>query len=152
MAAYRQGEPPPCVAMQRALRVKGDGFPSPCGATRRDSNLVQTWHPDSLVLRKPVRRGRTLELFETAEVERTSATGLTVAATRREFRSMRRAERNRVLRTIRRELRRVPRRLRGDYDELIATLDQALPARLVARALPPGFRRTVQRSPLIRRR
>ena len=139
------------MATQLIFRVHGDPFPSPCGATRRETNLVQTWHPDSLVLRRPVRRGRTLDLFETAEVERDAATGLTVAATRREFRSMGRAERNRVLQTIRRELRRVPRSLRGDYDELVATLDRALPAQLVARAPPPGFRRAVRRSPLIHR-
>jgi hypothetical protein len=151
MAAYTLGEPPPCVATQLTFRVHGGPLPSPCGATRRDTDLVQTWHPDSLVLRQPVRRGRTLDLFETAEVERDAATGLTVAATRREFRSMGRAERNRVLKTIRRELSRIPPSLRGDYDELVATLDRALPAPLVAKALPLGFRQTVAGSPLIHR-
>jgi hypothetical protein len=57
-----------------------------------------------------------------------------------------------VLADIRRELAVVPARLRVDYDELVATLDRVMSPALVARALPPGFRARVSRSPLLRDR
>jgi hypothetical protein len=151
-SAYTVSASPPCVATQAlAIGVPG-GVRPVCAPAARDPNLEQTWHPDSLVLRTRVVRARNLELFEGGEVERHTVQGITVAELRQLLRSMSPAERGRLLDEIRRELRAVPVSLRGDYDELVATLDRTLPPSLVARALPPGFRARVRLSPLIRGR
>jgi hypothetical protein len=152
MSAYTLRAPPQCVAAQTLFAVGPGQVGRPCGAAARDPNLDQTWHPDSLVLGTRVLRAGDLEIFETGETEQHTVQGLSVAGFRRLFGAMRPVERDRVLDEIKRELRAVPVPLRGDYDELVATLDRTLPPRLVARALPAGFRASVRPSPLIARR
>jgi hypothetical protein len=64
---------------------------------------------------------------------------------RRDFRSLNAKERRQVINEMRRELKNVPSRLRGDYNELAVTLDRALPDAVAERALPPAVRKAVTR-------
>lgn len=67
------------------------------------------------------------------------------SALRREVESLPAGERRELLDEIEQELNDVPSGLRGDYNELVLTLDRALPPRLVRQAVPRGLRRSVRR-------
>jgi hypothetical protein len=152
VSAYTVRATPPCVASPTLLvGIPGD-VRAPCAPAVLDSNLEQTWHPDSLVLRNRVQRAGSLEVFEGGEEEKHTVQGISVTELRGLLRRASPSERSRLLDEIRRELAAVPPRLRVDYDELVATLDRTLSPSLVARALPPGFRARVSRSPLMLRR
>jgi hypothetical protein len=70
---------------------------------------------------------------------------ITPAGMRRNFRSLSAKERRQVIAEMRRELKDVPSRLRGDYNELAVTLDRALPDAVANRVLPPAVRKAVTR-------
>jgi hypothetical protein len=103
--------------------------------------------PDGNFARRRVVPARDRALFENESEERDEAalTGISAVRMRREFRALRPKEQRRLVRAIRHELGTAPRRLRGDFDELVTTLDRALPARVVRRAVPPAVRRAVNR-------
>ena len=150
MSAYTLRARPDCVLTPTLVRrFPGDVVARPCGANVLDANLDQDWHPDTVVLHTRVLRAETLEVFESGEVEEHTTHGITVPALRRLVAGLRPAERDRLLADIRQELAALPAALRGDYDELVATLDRVLPGRLVQRALPPGFRAVAGRFPLL---
>jgi len=147
--AYTVKQPPQCVLAPSFTRQAGNpgvtNAPQcgrPVAPAQRDPGLTQTWHPDALVLTKSVQRGRNLELFET-EVEEFSLQGISTANLERVLTRLRTKDPKRLnafLSEIRQELGRIPPRLRNDYNrELVATLDKALPANFVRKALPPGF-------------
>lgn len=149
IGAYTVRAPGLCTATQAQIAQR-PGVRPPCAPTLRDPNLLQTWHPDGLVLRNRVLREEKLELFE-SEQEEYALTGISAPRLRRLFDTLRPPDRERLLDEIRQELRAVPRRLRVDFSELVTTLDRSLPDNLVDRALPRGFRRSVRPLPLRRR-
>ena len=64
---------------------------------------------------------------------------------RRDFKKMRPRARRSLLKEIREALAAAPKKLRGDSNELVLTLDRALPPRLVRKAVPRSVRRSVTR-------
>jgi hypothetical protein len=93
---------------------------------------------------KPVVRLNRLPAFENEGEEGPGQAlmDITPASLRRDFNSLNAKDRRRLINEIGRELKNVPSGLRGDYNELAVTLDRALPAAVVRRALPPALRRT----------
>ena len=149
LSAYTRRPGSQCLLERAGTSQRG--VPRPvCAPLARDPNLTQTWHPDSMVFRGRVTRVPDLELFETKKAEDNSIHGISPNGLRRLLNSKSQEQRGRLLDDIRRELQAVPTSLRGDYDELVATLDKALPKSEVDRALPPGFRKSVRRFPLLR--
>lgn len=148
--AYTLRARPQCVATQAQALGLPDVRAPLCGALAQDPNLVQTWHPDSLVLRNRVLRARRLELFQSDELEQHTIQGISETRLRRLFNSMRPAERGRVLDEIRQELRAVPTRLRGATTS--SSPHSIAPCRPASwRALcRPAFRQSVRRFPLLR--
>jgi hypothetical protein len=96
---------------------------------------------------KPVSRLESLAAFENESEEGPGQALMTItpADLRRQFNSLSARERGQLLSEIRRDLQKVPSALRGDYNELVLTLDRALPDNLVQRALPPALRKSVDR-------
>jgi hypothetical protein len=150
LSAYTLRARPQCLNAQVKAATTRPVVARPCGAEARDPSTAQDWHPDNVVLGTGRVRTRSFELFHNTELERHAIQGISVAETRRLYNSMTTAERNRLFAEMRDELRAVPLRLRGDYDELVATLDQALPAAAVRRLLPPGFRGAIRFLPPFR--
>jgi hypothetical protein len=151
--AYTVRARPPCPPAQAQSFLRpGEARPlcGPLAALSRDPTLMQTWHPDNFVLNQRVRRGSDFELFE-SELEEYVITGISARRLRRVFRSLKAGERRALLAEIRQELKRIPRRLRRDYYELVGTLERSIPRNQVGRALPPGFRRSLRPFPLARR-
>jgi hypothetical protein len=64
---------------------------------------------------------------------------------RRDFKKMQPRARRSLLKQIREALAGAPKKLRGDTNELVLTLDRALPPRLVRKAVPRYIRRSVTR-------
>ena len=64
---------------------------------------------------------------------------------RRDFKKMRPRARRSLLKEIREVLAGTPKKVRGDTNELVLTLDRALPPRLVRKAVPRKIRRSVTR-------
>ena len=157
IGAYTVSQKPQCVLSAAARAVGPPGLTLPAGScgvlapSFRDPRLTQTWHPDSLVLTKPVLRGDDLELFET-EREEFTLQGISEAKLKRTLARAQKADPTAVrafLADLQRELARLPAGLRDDYRrELVAALRQALPEQTLKRALPPGFSvRTPARRP-----
>ena len=156
--AYTVKSRPPCtLAVARASAVAPGTVVAPrvCGPVapfQRDVNLTQTNDPAGRVLRGGVLRSDDFELFE-SDLEEYVITGIPEAKLKVLLTKLRASDPKRfnsLLAEIRTELGRVPLKARGDYSDLVASLDQALPGSLVARALPTGFRKglkpfTIQR-------
>jgi hypothetical protein len=102
---------------------------------------------DPTFARRRTVRLESLAAFENESEERSehALTGITAARLRHDFNALRPTARRRLLRGIRQELRAVPGRLRGDFNEIVLTLDRALPANVVRRAVPPNVRKSIRR-------
>jgi hypothetical protein len=116
-----------------------------CGVAQQDPGVAPIGHPDSVVLDQRVLPMERLEMFEPMEREEFVLTDISPEGLRREVESLPPGERRELLNEIERELEDVPSGLRGDYNELVLTLDRALPPRLVRQAVPRGLRRSVRR-------
>ena len=152
-AAYTKTSTPPCrlpVASPSARIVLPPGFPGrfcgPLAPLAQDPSLLKTLDPGSLVLkRKPV-LADDLPVFESEEEEFVitdiSASALDRLLTRLRAKQPRRYRA--LLAEIRQELGDVPAKARGNYSDLVATLDKALPKTDVNRALPRGLRKALK--------
>jgi hypothetical protein len=88
--------------------------------------------------RRRIGRLDALPDFESEGEERSehALTGIAAAQLRQGFDAMAPTARRRLLQDIRQQLLAITPRLRGDYEELVRTLDRALPASVVRTAVP----------------
>ncbi|HVE68212.1 MAG TPA: hypothetical protein VNB64_06495 [Solirubrobacteraceae bacterium] len=149
--AYTVRGPPQCrptaeVAQSAGFRGPRDQL---CAPAQADPGREGGWHPETAVLTSPFHRGNDFELYE-SEHEVNVLTGISAGRLRAVYRALTPQRRRELLAEIRAELAQVPPRLRRDYHDIVLTLERALPASAVARAVPPSVR--LAALPFVRRR
>jgi hypothetical protein len=71
--------------------------------------------------------------------------GIAAARLRRDYKALKPKARSRFRRDLRRHMRAVPRKERGDLNELVRTLERALPRKVVRKVVPRKVRRSIDR-------
>jgi hypothetical protein len=137
LQAYTGNQGVQCIGPTLIAGLQAQQVPRECAPAKRDPTFT----------RRALVRLETLGQFESEGEERSeyALTGISAARLRHDFNALRPSARRRLLRDIRQELQAVRPRVRGDYNELLLTLDRALPANVVRQAVPPSVRRSVDR-------